>query len=133
MVLSLKYLQPKRENMLQHCKRISLCAVLLLSFTLAQADSYENEINHLLLRIEKTKCLYIRNGTSYTGTEAVKHIKKKYNYFEDDIQSAEDFIRLSASKSTLSGSPYYIKCENKKKIKSALWLQNILNAYRKNR
>jgi hypothetical protein len=58
-------------------------------------------------------------------------IKKKYDYFKNDISSAEDFIRLSATKSTMSGSKYYIKCAGSPKMESGVWLLQELEKYRK--
>ncbi|WP_415408036.1 DUF5329 family protein [Sulfurovum sp. CS9] len=108
----------------------------LLSFLLscnsivAQAD-YKTEIAHLLEYVKTTECKYIRNGTFHSGPEAVSHIKKKYDYFKNDISSAEDFIRLSATKSTMSGSKYYIKCAGSLKVESGQWLLEELDRYRK--
>ncbi|NOR56588.1 MAG: hypothetical protein GQ531_10340 [Sulfurovum sp.] len=61
----------------------------------------------------------------------MEHIRQKYNYYSDEIYSAEDFIRLSASQSTMFNNPYYIKCEGQKKVKSAKWLHEALDKYRK--
>jgi len=38
-----------------------------------------NEINHLLAYVKQTDCQFQRNGKSYNGKEAVKHIKNKYD------------------------------------------------------
>ena len=107
--------------------------VLFFSLTLfihAEHSTYQNEITHLLKYVENTSCYYVRNGDRHTGKSAREHIEKKYDYYKEDIQSAEDFIRLSASKSTLSGSPYYIQCQNQPKIKSEKWLLSELKRYR---
>jgi len=42
--------------------------------------------------------------------EAVAHIQRKYDYYRDNINSAENFIRLSASKSTVTRRAYTIEC-----------------------
>jgi hypothetical protein len=94
------------------------------------ATSTENEIKHLLNYVETTPCLYERNGSKHHGSEAVKHIKKKYAYYEDDIETAEDFIKYSATKSIFSGHFYYIICDNKPLIKSKDWLLDELKKYR---
>ncbi len=92
--------------------------------------SYRIEINHLLNYVKNTKCLYERNGDQHNGVDAYKHISKKYKYFEDDIQSAEDFIRLSATQSSISGKKYYIICPNKNRVESSKWLLKELDRYR---
>lgn len=96
-----------------------------------QADSAPKEINHLIQFVSTSGCTFIRNGNEHSSLEAVEHMKKKYQYFSSKIDSAEAFIELSASKSTFSGQPYHIKCENQPKEKSQSWLLNELTRYRK--
>lgn len=86
---------------------------------------------HLLVYVQNSSCKYIRNGEAYDGVAAAKHIKKKYDYYKDDIHTAEDFIRLSATKSTMFGSKYYIKCKGSAKVESSIWLLEELEKYRK--
>ena len=88
------------------------------------------EINYLLNYVKTTQCKYIRNGSEHSGVDAAAHIKKKYDYFKDDIKSAEDFIRLSATKSTMTGSKYYIQCPNFPKVESGKWLLAELKKFR---
>jgi hypothetical protein len=90
----------------------------------------QSEIDHLLTYVKTTPCTYIRNGSEHSGTDAAAHIKKKYDYFKDKIRSAEDFIRLSATKSTMTGSKYYIQCPNSPKVESATWLLAELKHFR---
>jgi hypothetical protein len=90
----------------------------------------QQEINHLLQFVEHTDCQYERNGKMHSGKEAAEHIKKKYFYFKNDIDSAERFIELSATKSTMSGKFYLVYCLNRPKLKSHEWLLQELNNYR---
>jgi hypothetical protein len=105
--------------------------MLLSVFSLNVLASTQEEINHLLNFVASTDCKYERNGTLHNGTEAVAHINKKYEYYLDDIESAEDFIKYSASKSKMSGKYYKIHCNNKAPVKSQDWLLTELVAYRK--
>jgi len=66
----------------------------------------------------------------HSGKEAVKHIKKKYNYYIDDIASTEDFVKYSATKSMISGNHYRIHCKNELPVKSSVWLLSELESYR---
>lgn len=113
--------------MLKHFIQILLLSTLCLAQT-----SLANplEIKQLLNFIEQSNCIYQRNGDDYTGKEALEHIKKKYNYFIDDIKTTEDFIRLSATKSTISGKPYMVKCEGQAIITSEQWLLEALKQLR---
>lgn len=90
-----------------------------------------DEIEHLLRFVENTNCQYERNGEMYAGKEAAEHIKKKYNYFKERIDTTEKFIELSATKSTLSGKYYMVHCNGKPKINSHKWLLQELENYRK--
>ncbi len=107
---------------------ILLCFAILYSNTLLA--NTKNEIDHLIGYVSETDCDYERNGTKHQGSEAVKHIVRKYNYFKDDINSAEDFIKYSATKSTMSGKYYQIHCPNQVTVKSKDWLLDELARYR---
>jgi hypothetical protein len=110
-------------------KLFLLVFVLFYSSVSVQADS-KGEITHLLNYVKHTKCKYVRNGTPYNGQEAVEHIQNKYDYFKKEIVSAEDFIRLSATKSTMSGKMYIIKCPGSPDMQSRKWLLEELKRYR---
>ncbi|MDK1287600.1 DUF5329 family protein [Pseudoalteromonas umbrosa] len=101
------------------------------TYSLKSIASTAAEIQHLLTFIETSNCQYERNGSLHTARDAKQHISKKYHYYQDDIESAEDFISLTASKSSLSGKPYLIHCSNNKPIKSSEWLLLELKAFRK--
>ncbi len=90
------------------------------------------EIDHLLNFVEHSTCRMSRNGKSYDGVDAVAHIKKKYAYFKDKIQTTEQFIELSATKSTLSGKYYMVQCGDGKQLRTRDWLLGELGAYRDN-
>ncbi len=95
------------------------------------ANEMQNEIEHLLNYVENTQCKLERNGDLHSGKYGVKHIKRKYNYFKDKIDSAEKFIELSATKSTMSGKYYMIHCPGKKQQRTQGWLMRELDNYRK--
>jgi hypothetical protein len=88
------------------------------------------EVEHLLEYVGLTSCKYERNGEMYSGQKAVEHIKKKYDYFIDDIETTEDFIKYSATKSKMSGKHYKIHCTNEPVVKSSAWLLAELERYR---
>jgi hypothetical protein len=107
--------------------------LLLALFILAGpalAHSVSEEIDHLLGFVTTSPCAFIRNDVEYDGKAAVAHIKDKYDYYKSDIHSAEDFIRLAASKSALSGRPYLVRC-NAITMPAADWLNRELAVFRK--
>jgi hypothetical protein len=103
---------------------------LILCAPPARAASLEAEIGHLLDFIAASPCAFIRNDVAYDGAEAVEHIKDKYDYYRDEIHSAEDFIALAASKSALSGKPYLVRCDATT-VPAAAWLTRELSAFRR--
>jgi hypothetical protein len=70
------------------------------------------EINSLLDFVEHSECRFVRNGSEYPGVQARAHLQKKLTYLEDrnKINSAEDFIELAASQSSMSGRAYEVRC-----------------------
>ncbi|HEV8390288.1 MAG TPA: DUF5329 domain-containing protein [Dongiaceae bacterium] len=108
---------------------LAAAATLLLAPP-ALAHSMSEEIDHLLNFIAASPCALIRNGVSYDGEAAVAHIKDKYDYYRNDIHSAEDFIALAASKSAMSGKPYLVQC-NTSTVPAADWLKTELAAFRR--
>jgi len=92
--------------------------------------SQKAEVQHLLKLIQKTTCILERNGDLHKGSEVYSHVMKKYDYFREDIHSTEDFIRLSATKSTFSGMYYKVSCDEKTWIKTGDWLLKELHIFR---
>ena len=88
------------------------------------------EVEHLLNFVSQSDCLMVRNGSEHEGKKAAGHIQKKYEYFKDDIQTTERFIELSATKSTMSGKYYTIRCPGKEEIRTQDWLLEELDVFR---
>jgi len=107
-----------------------LCLLMGILSQPVLAVSMQNEIDHLLVFVKSTDCQYERNGDMHSGADAAEHIQEKYDYFKDDIDSTEQFIELSASKSSMSGNYYRIHCSNKVTIRSQDWLLQELQRYR---
>ncbi|WPD22449.1 MAG: DUF5329 family protein [Candidatus Electrothrix aestuarii] len=112
-----------------------LIFILLITGT-AHADvpaAQQAEVEHLLSFVQTSTCLIDRNGSSHTGEEAAAHIKKKYDYFSNKIKTTEQFIEYSATKSTMSGSYYTVRCDGQEPIRTRDWLLRELKAYRRSR
>jgi len=111
---------------------------LFLGSTFALAESVANgeklaaAINYLLTFVEKSDCTFIRNDRPHTAQEAAAHMRRKYYHFKDEIKTPEDFIRLSATKSLISGKPYMVKTKAGQLLKSEIWLLEALESYRQN-
>jgi hypothetical protein len=107
-------------------------AILIVAFagqTFA-TESLEQTVNYLLDHVGKSDATFIRNGQTHTPQEAVTHIKAKYEHFKNEIKTPEDFIRLAASKSLLTGKPYLVRAPNGKETRLDVWLTEALKQYR---
>ena len=108
-------------------RRLFLLLILLSTAVMAESGK---EIVYLLNYVKETSCTYIRNGTEHNGVEASAHIEKKYDYFREKIATAEDFIRLCATQSTMSGRKYRVRCPGGTEMESGKWLLEALRRYR---
>jgi hypothetical protein len=92
----------------------------------------QTEVDYLLTAVERSGCRFYRNGNWYDGSQAQAHLRHKYDALVamNRIASAEDFIELAASKSSLSGKAYAIMCNNGPAVASAQWLRDALARYR---
>jgi hypothetical protein len=90
------------------------------------------EINYLLNFVEVSGCEFYRNGSWYDSVEAQQHLRSKLDYLSarKRISTAEDFIRLAASKSSMSGRAYEVRCGGCSSIPTADWLSAVLARYR---
>ena len=105
------------------------CLLMLLSFYTAASAGTTEDIASLLLFIEQSECTFIRNGKHYDSLEARGHIEKKYAYYKERINTAEDFILYSATKSSITGEPYRVICKGVNMITSD-WLKAELTQLR---
>jgi hypothetical protein len=96
----------------------------------AQDNIEKKKIEFLLSSVENLKgANFIRNGTEYDGKEAAEHLRMKLQKAGDKVQTADDFIRLCASKSYNSGIPYLIRFSDGKTIKSEQYFREKLKEY----
>jgi hypothetical protein len=74
---------------------------------------------------------FIRNGTSYDGATAVKHLRLKLRAEGSRVKTAEDFIRYCASASSVSGRQYEIRFSDGRLVHSADFLRQKLMEFDK--
>jgi hypothetical protein len=84
----------------------------------AQDNIEKRKIEILISSVENLKgAKFIRNGTEHTGKEAAEYLRMKLQNALA-VQTADDFIRLCASKSMITGKPYTIRLSEGKAIES---------------
>ena len=112
--------------------RVLVLLVLCNVVPVGAAESLEQTIAFLLHRIETADATFIRNGQTHTPQEAVAHVRAKYEHFKTQIKTPEDFIRLAATKSLLTGQPYLVRTRDGKEMPLNAWLSNALGEHREN-
>jgi hypothetical protein len=108
------------------------CLILLLSAGPASSQpSYQTEqaIQHLIAYVSGSDLRFVRNASEYTPPEAAAHMQKKYRHFRDDIETADDFIELCATKSLLSGKPYLVIDRQGQERQTSDWLKAELDTW----
>jgi len=109
---------------------VALGALLLMGGTTGRAeDADQKEIAHLLAFVGHSECIFIRNGDEHDAVAARAHLERKYEYLQDRIATSEDFIRLTATRSSLSGRLYKVRCGDEEQP-CAEWLQTELTRWR---
>lgn len=98
----------------------------LLAQETGVTEDIDATITHLLDVVAKADCSFIRNGKAYTGALAADHLRTKYKHFKDQIKTPEDFIRLAATKSLLTGETYKVKPKDGQETTSAIWMMKLL-------
>jgi hypothetical protein len=99
----------------------------------APNEDLSQTIQYLLDFVARSNSTFIRNGSSYTPKEAVDHITAKYEHYKKEIKTPEDFIRLAASKSLVTGRAYRVRTKDGNELEAADWLGKALNNYRAER
>ncbi len=116
---------------------LKMCWALMLALMLVPAARAEPpinvqiEINFLLGYVDGSGCQFYRNGSWYDSKAAQEHLRDKYNYLsKNQINTTEDFIEKAATKSSFSGQPYGVKCNDGISQTSNKWLRDELARFR---
>ncbi|MGH8856349.1 MAG: DUF5329 domain-containing protein [Telluria sp.] len=91
------------------------------------------EIDALLAKMQASSCQFERNRSWHSAADARAHLLRKLEYIEKGkraVASTEQFIDAAATKSSVSGTPYRVKCGGAQPVPSADWLNRELKALR---
>jgi hypothetical protein len=120
----------------RHSRLATFAAALtfaLSSAVFANPDgSAQREIDHLLEFVARSSCTFVRNGADYPAQKAGEHLAGKFRYAASRITTAEDFIRDIASRSSVSGEAYRVRC-GRTDMHAGVWLTEELQRYRESR
>ena len=105
-------------------------ALMSASLSLQAAEAWPPEIEHLIEFVRDSSCTFIRNGSEHTSLAASEHIAKKAGMARSRIKDGDTLIDTVATKSSITGEPYYVQCPGAPKTESATWLHQELNRFR---
>ena len=114
-------------------KNILTILMVLISVTVvcsyASDLSEAAKIQYLIASVEALQgATFIRNGREHDASSASSHLRLKLKTMGDKVKTAEDFISLCASKSSLSSEPYLIRLSDGSIIKSESFFKDKLKA-----
>ncbi len=91
--------------------RILLFAAPTMAVAAPSAQA-RTEIAGLMDSLAESGCEFQRNGGWYDAGQARAHLQRKYDYLlkKDMVDTSEQFIQRAASKSSLSGRAYRVRC-----------------------
>jgi hypothetical protein len=117
---------------------LTLAALATLTAVPAAARAADSDavatdpaIAYLLNAVETSTLTFVRNGKTYDGPAAAKHMREKADYFRKKIHNAEDFIRLAGTKSELTGQPYFVDVRPGDRRRVEGWLRARLGEFRR--
>ena len=115
-----------------HVARALFGAALASASLSLQAAEFGNpEVDHILTFVRDSSCTFIRNGTDHTSAEAADHIAMKAKHAGVKVTNGDALIDLVASKSSITGQPYHVRCPGLPEMESGVWLHGELNRFRK--
>lgn len=104
---------------------------LFIGTAYAQDNIEKKKIEFLIASLENLKgAKFIRNGSEYDVRQAMEHLRMKLQAAGDRVRTADDFIRLCASRSLMSGKPYMIKLPDGMSMTSEDYFRKKLKEYR---
>jgi hypothetical protein len=116
----------------QYQRMRGLICLLILSISAlghaADSKSLEGrKIEFLIASIEALQgAQFIRNGTAYDAKAAADHLRLKLRMAGFRVSTADDFIRLCATASSVSGTPYQIRFIDGRAVTSEAYLKQKL-------
>ena len=119
-------------NGLLRTRVVVALAVSAVAASAAPTPKAQREIDGLIAALGDSGCEFERNGTWHNAKTARAHLQKKYDYLRKRgmADTAESFIERGASKSSMSGKPYRVRCPGKAVDTAAHWFEQRLRTLR---
>lgn len=102
------------------------------AFAAEISDTTRREVSLVLTRVAQSGCEFYRSGSWYSAAEARDHLERKYRYLvaRQMIATAEDFVALAGTRSSMTDEAYAIRCRGGAPQPSAVWLTSELHSLR---
>ena len=115
-------------------KTVFLWVLALFSLTTgtlyAQDPVEAAKIRYLIASVETLEgAQFLRNGQAYDAKAAADHLRLKLKAAGDRVKTADDFIRLCGSRSSLSGEKYRIRFVDRTTVDAEVYFRNMLTAF----
>ncbi|MFM2221567.1 MAG: hypothetical protein RLZZ553_1315 [Verrucomicrobiota bacterium] len=92
---------------------VLIATIVLPQATMAEELSEQAKIEALIQTVESlTDAKFVRNGSDYNAKSAAKFLRSKWDSQRKEVNSAEDFIAVIATRSSTTGKPYLIRPKN---------------------
>jgi hypothetical protein len=111
---------------------IAIAASISAIVSAAPTAKAQHEIDALIAGLGTSGCQFERNGSWYDAKAARDHLQTKYNYLRKHnmADTAELFIERGASKSSMTGKLYHVRCQDKPAETSERWFKQRLQTLR---
>jgi Family of unknown function (DUF5329) len=93
--------------------------------------SEAQKIEYLIATIQSLRdAAFVRNGVVYDADAAAQHLRVKWRLSRRRCETAEDFIRFCAARSSISGGVYSIRFSDGRTSTAESFLREMLSKYR---
>jgi hypothetical protein len=110
---------------------VTVAALLFCAGAAYAVTQAENDrIQYLIYSVERLEgAMFIRNGSEHSAKDAADHLRMKLQRAGGRVKTADDFIRLCASQSYMSGEEYKIRFSDGSVMKAGDFFRNKLRQY----
>jgi len=111
---------------------VPFAVILAVLSSALLAAPMESEVPQLLARMETSGCEFYRNGNWANGAKARAHLERKYRAMRARglVSTTEEFVERGATRSSMSGEAYRVRCEGSPEVESAVWFKQELQRMR---
>lgn len=123
-------LRIRHRGRLRMAAAVAMAAMLLFGAgSFADDTVMDAEIDYLLDAVADSGCTFIRNSSEHEAAAAKEHLQTKRRRGRRYYDSADQFIDRIASRSSMSGKDYRIRCDGEEQT-AKKWFTARLERFR---